>query len=225
MPKTRRYDDPCGTARALEVIGERWAVLIVRELLLGPKRFGAIRAGLHGVSPNVLSQRLRELQSAAVVRRDTLPPPADVAVYELTERGHALEPVLLELGRWGSREPIDTDSDLGIDALMLALKTLFSAEHAFDAIFGITVDREDFRVAIHDRAINVRRGAATDARTNLTTDVNTLRAVAFGRETISHAEADHRLTIAGDRRPAQKFSQMFSPPDADLNQRTAPRPQ
>lgn len=200
-------------------------MLVVRELLLGPKRFGAIRAGLHGVSPNVLSQRLRELERAGVVRRDTLPPPADVAVYELTARGRALEPVLLELGRWGSREPIDTNSDLGVDALMLALKTLFAPEHAFDAIFGITVDREDFRIVVHDRAINVRRGAAADAPTHLTTDAKTLRAVAFGRETVSHAEAAHRLTIAGDRQPAQKFSQMFSPPDTDLNQRTAPRPQ
>lgn len=200
-------------------------MLIVRELLLGPKRFGAIRAGLHGVSPNVLAQRLRELQSAGVVRRDTLPPPADVAVYELTERGRALEPVLLELGRWGSREPIDTNSDLGIDALMLALKTLFAPEHAFEAIFGITVDREDFRIIVHDRAINVRRDAAADTPTHLTTDAKTLRAVAFGRETVSHAEAAHRLTIAGDRGPAQKFSRMFCPPDADLNHRTAPRPQ
>ena len=223
MPKTRRYDDPCGTARALEVVGERWAVLVVRELLFGPKRFGAIRAGLHGVSPNVLSQRLRELESAGVVRRGTLSPPADVAVYELTERGRALEPILLELGRWGSREPIDTNSDLGVDALMLALKTLFAAEHAFDATFGITVDREDFRVAVHDRAIDVRRGAATDARTHLTTDAKTLRAVAFGRESISHAEAADRLIISGDRRPAQKFSRMFSAPDGAMNKLTAPR--
>lgn len=187
-------------------------MLVVRELLLGPKRFGAVRAGLHGISPNVLAHRLRELESAGVVRRSTLPPPADVAVYELTERGRALEPVLIELGRWGSREPTDTDSDLGVDALMLALKTLFAPEHAFDAIFGITVDREDFRIAIRDGAINVRREAAADTRTHLTTDASTLRAVAFGRESLSHAEAAGRLTISGDRRPAQKFPHLFSAP-------------
>lgn len=199
-------------ARALEVVGERWAVLVVRELLLGPKRFGAIRAGLHGISPNVLAQRLRELESAGVVRRGTLSPPADVAVYELTERGHELEPILLELGRWGSREPIDTDSDLGVDALMLALKTLFSPEHAFDATFGITVDREQFRVAVHHHGIDVQRDATNDAPTHLTADANTLRAIAFGRESLSHAEAAGRLTISGDRRPAQEFSHLFSAP-------------
>src|SRR3978361_1634501 len=102
MSTARDYEDPCGTARALGVVGERWALLVVRELLLGPKRFSQLRRGLHGVSPNVLSQRLRELDEAGIVRRDTLPPPASVAVYELTERGAALEPILIELGRWGS---------------------------------------------------------------------------------------------------------------------------
>ena len=87
----RRYDDPCGIARALDVIGDRWALLVVRELIFGPKRFVQLRGGLHGVSPNVLSQRLRDLQEAGIVRRDVLDPPASVAIYELTGRGRALE--------------------------------------------------------------------------------------------------------------------------------------
>ena len=102
MTDARRYDDPCGIARALDVIGDRWALLVIRELAFGPRRFLALRAGLHGISPNVLAQRLRDLESAGVVRRDTLGPPASVAVYELTERGRELRPVLLALGRWGS---------------------------------------------------------------------------------------------------------------------------
>ena len=101
MP-ARRYGDPCGIARALDVVGDRWALLVVRELIFGPKRFSQLRDGLHGVSPNVLSQRLRDLEDGGIVRRDTLDPPAGVAVYELTPRGLALEPILLELGRWGS---------------------------------------------------------------------------------------------------------------------------
>src|SRR6202020_2723347 len=104
MP-TRRYDDPCGIARALDVVGDRWALLVVRELIFGPKRFVQLRDGLHGVSPNVLSQRLRDLQGGGVVRQDVPHPPAGVAIYELTARGRALEPVLTELGRWGSQEP------------------------------------------------------------------------------------------------------------------------
>src|SRR5436305_8974178 len=101
MTSKRTYGDRCGIARALDRVGERWALLVVRELLLGPKRFGDLRAGLPGASPNVLSQRLRELEDAGVVRRRRLPPPAGVRVYELTEWGRELEPVVLHLGRWG----------------------------------------------------------------------------------------------------------------------------
>lgn len=212
MAKLRRYDDPCGIARALAVIGERWAVLVVRELLLGPKRFGAIRAGLHGISPNVLSQRLHELESAGIVRRGTLSPPADVAIYELTDRGRKLEPILIELGRWGSRQPINTDADLGVDALMLALKTLFDVDCTLEMTLGITVDRENFRLAVRAHTIDIQRGAATDAPTHLTTDANTLRAVAFGRESISHAEAQGRLIITGDHRTAHELPRVFCAP-------------
>src|SRR5215469_12729547 len=103
MSAGRTYDDGCGIARALNVIGDRWALLVVRELVFGPKRFLQLREGLRSVSPNVLSQRLRDLEDSGVIRREILDPPASVPVYELTERGLALEPVLLELGRWGSR--------------------------------------------------------------------------------------------------------------------------
>src|SRR5690242_11949133 len=98
----RSYADPCGIARALDVVGERWALLVLRELMLGPRRFGQLRDGLPDMSPNVLTQRLRELEEDGLVRKIMLDPPASVAVYELTERGRAVEPVLIELGRWGS---------------------------------------------------------------------------------------------------------------------------
>ena len=113
------------------MVGERWALLVVRELLLGPKRFTDLRSGLPHVGPDVLSQRLRELEDAGVVRRGTLPPPAGSRVYELTERGKELEPVILGLGRWGSRAPFPAEpGELGVDALMLALKTLFDPVRA-----------------------------------------------------------------------------------------------
>src|ERR671931_822973 len=125
MPTKRTYGDRCGVARALDLVGERWALLVVRELLLGPKRFTDLRAGLPQVGPDVLSARLRELEASGVVYRDKLPPPAAAQVYGLTERGRALEPVVLELGRWGSRAPRAEDAPLGADAAMLALKTTF----------------------------------------------------------------------------------------------------
>src|SRR3954452_10567314 len=103
MAGKRTYGDRCGIARALDAVGERWALLVVRELLLGPKRFTDLRAGLPTLGPDVLAQRLRDLEAAGIVARRTLPPPAGSRVYELTERGQELEPVLLALGRWGSR--------------------------------------------------------------------------------------------------------------------------
>src|SRR5512132_494521 len=102
MATKRTYGDRCGVARALDVVGERWALLVVRELMLGPKRFTDLRGGLPNLSSEVLAQRLRELEEAGVVRRTTLPPPNAARVYELTARGRELEPVLLALGRWGS---------------------------------------------------------------------------------------------------------------------------
>ena len=104
MSGRRTYGDACGIARGLDVIGERWAILVVRELLLGPKRFTDLRAGLPRLGPDILSQRLRELEEAGVVRRDQLPPPAGSRVYPVfTDWGRELEPVVLGLGRWGSR--------------------------------------------------------------------------------------------------------------------------
>src|SRR5947209_18591269 len=125
VPGQRSYRDPCGIARGLDVVGERWALLVVRELLLGPKRFTDLRAGLPHLSPDVLSQRLRELEQSGVVRRAKLPPPAGSRVYELTEWGRELEPVVLGLGRWASAlAPFPPGhGELGVDSLVLALKT------------------------------------------------------------------------------------------------------
>src|SRR4051812_16859695 len=121
MAGKRTYGDSCGVARALDLVGERWALLVVRELLLGPKRFTDLRTGLVQLGPDVLSQRLRELEQAGIVRRRTLAPPAGSRVYELTDRGRELEPVVLALGRWGSGAPFPPgDPRLGVDASMLA---------------------------------------------------------------------------------------------------------
>ena len=101
----RTYGDRCGIARGLDVVGDRWALLVVRELLLGPKRFTDLRAGLPRVTPDVLAQRLRDLEADGVLHHHKLPPPSGAQIYELSARGRQLEPVILELGRWGSAEP------------------------------------------------------------------------------------------------------------------------
>src|ERR1700712_4282179 len=126
MAARRDYFDGCGAAHALDLVGERWALLVVRELVLGPKRFTDLQTGLPGASPDVLTQRLKELTGAGVTRRRRLPPPAASWVYELTEWGADLGPVLLGLARWSSRSPgMRYDAPLGTDSLLLSLMALF----------------------------------------------------------------------------------------------------
>src|SRR3954449_12795750 len=161
----RTYSDRCGIARALDVVGERWALLVVRELLLGPKRFTDLRAGLPNVGPDMLAARLKELESAGVVRRATLPPPAASKVYELTPRGAELEPVVLALGRWGSAAPgPDADARLGVDAFVIALKTLF-APAGGEGRFELRVEGQPFAAEVAEGRLSVVRGeaAAPDA--------------------------------------------------------------
>ena len=210
MP-ARHYDDPCGIARALDVIGDRWALLVVRELIFGPKRFLQLRHGLHGVSPNVLSQRLRDLEDGGIVQRGVLDPPAGVAVYELTPRGRALEPVLLELGRWGSQEPAAA-GELSASALLLALKTVFDPAAAVDAIFALSIDGDWFGVAVASGSIDIAHGLTEHPAVTFETDAGTLRSVAFSREPITAAERGGRLTVHGNRYLAERFTRMFPVP-------------
>jgi DNA-binding HxlR family transcriptional regulator len=213
QPK-RTYDDPCGVARALDVIGERWALLVVRELLLGPKRFGALSSGLPGMSQNVLSQRLRELQDAGIVRRRTFGPPASSHGYELTERGRELEPVLLALARWGSRVAVSSAAELSVDALMLALQTTFDPRGAgsLQARLELRIGDDCFCAEIGSGRFAVSRGNAGQADAILTTGAATLRALVFGDGTIADAVGDGDLRIDGDRRVVARFIRCFPRP-------------
>src|SRR5687767_11828257 len=121
MATKRSYGDGCAIAHGLDLVGERWALLVVRELLLGPKRFTDLKKGLSNASPNVISDRLRELEQAGIVTRDTLPPPAGSRVYALTDWGRELEPTVLSLGRWAARSPaLPADDPMGADSVALA---------------------------------------------------------------------------------------------------------
>jgi len=208
MAGKRSYDDPCGVARALQLVGERWALLVVRELLLGPKRFTDLSRGLPGMSQNVLSQRLRELEEAGIVRRRRLGPPASTGGYELTERGAELEPVLVALGRWGSRAPLGTPGELSVDALILALKTTFDPAAAGElrASVGLWLGPDRFHTTIGDRRFAVTRSeAAADAV--LHTDAKTLRGLVFGGNPI-----DDGVRVDGDRSVAARFVRCFPRP-------------
>src|SRR5690348_8542942 len=154
MAGRRTYGDRCGVARALDVVGERWALMVVRELLLGPKRFTDLRAGLPHVSADVLAQRLRDLEGAGIVDRRRLPPPYASQIYELTASGRALEPVLIELGRWGGANapPPPEDMCMSVDAHVVSLRTLFDPVRAgdFAARIELRLGDERFGVTIAD---------------------------------------------------------------------------
>ncbi|MGN6869044.1 MAG: winged helix-turn-helix transcriptional regulator [Solirubrobacteraceae bacterium] len=212
MVEVRTYGDPCGIARALDLVGERWALLVVRELLLGPKRFTDLRAGLTHVGPDMLAQRLRELEQAGVVQRVKLPPPAGARVYELTDWGRQLEPVVLALGRWGSRAPFPPErGELGIDAMVLALKTVFDpqrAEGMRGQAFELRLGETPFAVRVGDTGLEAARGPATDPVATIATESGILQDVLWHDRPMSAGGLD----IDGDRRAAGRFLKLFPIP-------------
>jgi DNA-binding HxlR family transcriptional regulator len=213
----RTYGDLCGIARALDVIGERWALLVVRELLLGPKRFTDLRTGLPHIGPDVLSQRLRELERAGVLRRRTLAPPAGSRVYELTERGQELEPVLLALGAWGSAAPVPPGNpQLGVDSAMIALRTVFDAGAAgeLDATFELRLGDQVFRARVAGGELDLERGEAPDADATISADPMTLGRVLWQRVGLTEAERAGAMTVKGDRRAARRFLKLFPLPES-----------
>ncbi|CAN5201822.1 winged helix-turn-helix transcriptional regulator [soil metagenome] len=213
MTKPRRYEDPCGIARALDRVGERWALLVVRELLLGPKRFSDLRAGLPTVSPNVLSQRLDELGEDGVVVRRQLDPPARTWIYELTPRGRELEELLLTLARWGSRAGPPTKGDLSPDALLLALRTTFTPDpQARDIAVELRLDSDFSRVASAGGTIAVTRERSESAEATITTDAVTLRRLVFGDLALAGAKKRGAIQIEGSERAAKQFLRSFARP-------------
>jgi DNA-binding HxlR family transcriptional regulator len=209
---TKRTDgDRCGVARALDIVGERWALLVVRDLLLGPKRFTDLRAGLPHVSPDVLSQRLRELEEAGIVRRTKLPPPTSARVYELTERGRALQPIVIELGRWGSQEPFpDGEAELGPDSAVIALLTLFdpAAADGRDQTYELRLHEQPFRLRVADGRLEAARGGADRPDALIATDPATLSQVLW------HGGKLSQFTVEGDKDAAKRFVKLFPLPTA-----------
>jgi DNA-binding HxlR family transcriptional regulator len=216
MATTKRtYGDRCGVARALDIVGERWALLVVRELLLGPKRFTDLRAGLPHVGPDILAQRLRELEQSGIVRRGTLPPPAGSRIYELTERGHELEPIVVALGRFGSVAPFPPgEAQIGVDAVVIALKSLFApgAADGLSATYELRLGEQRFRVAVADGRLEVARGGAEAPDATIETDPGTLATVLWHGRRLDEARRSGEVATTGDRRAVTRFLGLFPLP-------------
>jgi DNA-binding HxlR family transcriptional regulator len=217
MATTRTYGDGCAIARALDVVGERWSLLVVRDLLLGPKRYTDLRKGLPNASPNVLSERLRELQRAGIIRRRTLPPPAGSRVYELTDWGLELEDVVMSLGRWAARSPTPPgDAPIAsADSIILALRARFEPEAAsgLRATYGLRLGDDRFRIDVNDDELEVARGDADRADAIIDTDPDTLAAVLWADRQLNDAQSSGAMTIDGDEAAAERFTRLFPMPE------------
>jgi len=217
MAIRRTYGDRCGVARALDLVGERWALLVVRELLLGPKRFTDLRAGLPHVSPDILSQRLRQLEESGLVRRGKLPPPAGSRIYELTPRGRELEPIVVALGRWGSATPLPPgDAEMSADAVVIALKSLFAPDAAagISASYELGLGERRFRVRLADGRIELAQGPAEAPDATIETDPVTLATLLWHGRDLSEARGSGAVAVSGDARAVRRFFGLFLLPEA-----------
>jgi DNA-binding HxlR family transcriptional regulator len=212
----RRYEDGCAAAHALELVGERWALLVVRELILGPKRFTDLREGLPGISANVLTDRLAELEASAILRRRRLPPPVSAWVYELTEWGQELEPLIREIGRWAARSPSKrADLPMGATSLILSFRTMFSAERAkrLRGSIGLRLGAAEFRGHIAGGVLEIGPGAASGADVVLAGDPNIIAAVVYGGASLEDALAAGLLRAEGDLALLRRFVTLFPLPE------------
>jgi DNA-binding HxlR family transcriptional regulator/putative sterol carrier protein len=216
MATMRTYGDGCAIAQALDVIGERWALLVVRELLLGPKRYTDLRRGLANASPNVLSQRLAELEGAGVIRRRKLPPPAGARVYELTEWGRRLEDTVMSLGQWAALSPAPPSGApvRSPDSVILALRARFDARAAdgLRAGYELRLGEDRFRVHVADGQLDVARGDAEQPDATISTDPDTISAVLWGGQSLAAARRARTLTVDGDAAAAKRFVELFPLP-------------
>jgi DNA-binding HxlR family transcriptional regulator len=211
----RSYEDACGAAHALDLLGERWALLVMRELMLGPKRFSDIRAGLPGISANVLTQRLEGLEAVGVLVRKRLPPPASAQVYELTEWGYEAEPIFQVLGRWAARSPThDPSLPLSSASLLLSFRTMFDPERAgsWRGSVGLKIGQESFIVRVQEDGLEADRGEADAAQVVLTAPAPVIAAAVYGGQPLAGLEEEGALKVEGDRAAAERFVTFFPLP-------------
>jgi DNA-binding HxlR family transcriptional regulator len=203
MPTSRTYGDACATARALDIVGERWALLVVRELLLGPQRFSDVRRALPGASSNLVTDRLRELEGHGVLTRRKLPPPAASTVYVLTEWGRELEPIVLALGAWAARVPLPEPATLGATSMLLFLRG--SARPRTSACYRVELDDRVWTVRTEPGRLTVEPGEPATPDATIRTDPRTLNALLEKPSDLDAAIEDGRMTVEGDRKAVRRL--------------------
>jgi DNA-binding HxlR family transcriptional regulator len=216
----RSYGEACPVAHALDVVGDRWALLVVRELRLGPRRYSDLQAALPGAGPNVLTRRLRDLETGGVLRRRALPPPASAVVYELTPWGADLEPVFRALARWGIRSPAPRKGRLTADSMMLGLRTFFSTDAMppWTAHYEFRIDRTVFRLRVVDGRLEelARDPAVTESADPADTVVvgpqAAVAALLEGRAVFEGKPIDDALRVTGDRKSLDRLVAATRPP-------------
>jgi len=205
----RRYDDACGLAHALELLGERWAMLVLRELAYGPRRFSELKADLQGISANVLTQRLSELEARGLVRRVKLPPPASVQVYQATDWGLEAVPVIASLGKWAARSPChNPNQPMSHVSLIMSLQTLLSPVLAagLNARIGFRFGEADYVTTLHDGRLDVQRGEVDDCDVIFVGTSSEVAAVIHGGAPFE------MIRVEGDMALAKRFVALFPLP-------------
>jgi DNA-binding HxlR family transcriptional regulator len=208
----RHYGQFCGVTRALEIVGERWALLIIRDLLVSPKRFTDLRHGLPRIPTNILSTRLKELEEAGVVRRRVLPRPSGAVVYELTEYGQELDEIVMALGRWGARrlgEPGPEDI-ITEDSMVMAMRSTFHPEAAVgrNARYQLNLGEVAIHIDIDNGNLEVGRGVGPD-RDIVIEAGSAIKALMAGEITPDEALADGSVTVTGNPDLLKQFAETF----------------
>ena len=205
----RRYDDACGLAHALDLVGERWAMLVLRELAYGPRRFSGLKSDLQGISANVLTQRLTELEARGLVRKAKLPPPASVQVYEATEWGLEVVPVIASLGRWAARSPLhDPTLPMSHVALIMSLQTLLSPQLAegLSVRIGFRLGDAGYVTTVHEGVLSVERREVEDCDLTFIGTPSSVAGVIHGGAPLE------TIDLKGDMDLAKRFVTLFPLP-------------
>jgi DNA-binding HxlR family transcriptional regulator/putative sterol carrier protein len=209
----RTYREYCAIARSLDLLGHRWTLLVVRDLFLGPQRYTDLQAGLPGIASDILTARLRTLEDEGLVRRRELPPPAPATVYELTEAGRRLGPLVRALGEVGLAllDMPAPDQPINPGPVVMSLNLTFRAHEArgLTETYALELAGQAFTVAVDGGAVRTKRGAPASPAATFRTDPRTLVALVRGEATATAAEADGALEVEGDRAALARFAALF----------------